>query len=71
MLIYNLLFILNFLCLLRIPDSYDAKIAKFCNFWTFWPVTQLIDYLLKIRQKPFLPNTPSMEQWAKRLFVSF
>ncbi len=26
---------------LRIPDSYDAKIAKICNFWTFWPVIQL------------------------------
>ena len=25
---------------LRIPDSYDAKIAKLCNFWTFWPVMQ-------------------------------
>ncbi len=27
---------------LRIPDSYDAKIAKICDFWTFWPVIQLI-----------------------------
>ncbi len=27
---------------LRIPDSYDAKIAKNCNLWTFWPVIQLI-----------------------------
>ncbi len=27
---------------LRIPDSYDAKIAKICNCWTFWPVIQLI-----------------------------
>ncbi len=26
---------------LRIPDSYDAKIAKFCYLWTFWPVIQL------------------------------
>ena len=23
---------------LRIPDSYDAKIAKICNLWTFWSV---------------------------------
>ncbi len=23
---------------LRIPDSYDAKIAKICKFWTLWPV---------------------------------
>ncbi len=21
--------------LLRIPDTYEAKIAKICNFWTF------------------------------------
>ncbi len=30
---------------LRIPDSYGAKI---CNFWTFWPVIQLINHLFKI-----------------------
>ncbi len=29
---------------LRIPDSCDAKIAKFCNLWTFWPVIKLIKY---------------------------
>ncbi len=28
--------------MLRLPDSYDAKIAKICNLWTFWPVIQLI-----------------------------
>ncbi len=28
--------------LLRIPDTYEAKIAKIGNFWTFWPVIQLI-----------------------------
>ena len=44
---------------LRIPDSYDAKIAKICNFWTFWPVIRLINNLFK------------MEHWAKRLFVGF
>ena len=27
---------------LRIPDSYDAKIAKIYNLWTLWPVIQLI-----------------------------
>ncbi len=27
---------------LRIPDGYDAKIAKTCSFWTFWPVFRLI-----------------------------
>ncbi len=36
---------------LRIPDSYDAKIAKICNLWTLWLVIQLINHLLKIRQK--------------------
>ncbi len=36
---------------LRIPDSYDAKIAKICNFWTFWPVIQLINDLFKIQKK--------------------
>ncbi len=32
--------------LLRIPDTYEAKIAKICNFWTFQPVIQLINNLL-------------------------
>ncbi len=27
---------------LRIPDSYDAKIAKIRYFETFWPIIQLI-----------------------------
>ncbi len=27
---------------LRLPDTYEAKIAKNGNFWTFWPVFQLI-----------------------------
>ena len=35
-------------CLLRIPDSYDANIAKIRNFWTFLPVIQLITHLSKI-----------------------
>ena len=26
--------------LLRIPDSYGAKIAQICNLWTFWPAIQ-------------------------------
>ncbi len=43
---------------LRIPDSYDAKIAKIGNFWKFWPVIQLINHLFKIRQKAFLTNAP-------------
>ncbi len=28
---------------LRIPDSYNAKIAKICNLWTLWPVIQLMN----------------------------
>ncbi len=36
--------------ILRILASYEAKIAKICNFWTFWPVTKLINHLFKIRQ---------------------
>ncbi len=23
---------------LRVLASYEAKIGKLCNFWTFWPV---------------------------------
>ncbi len=30
---------------------YEAKNSKICNFWTFWPVIQLINDLFKIRQK--------------------
>ncbi len=45
-------------CQLRILASYEAKIAKICNFWTFSPVIQLINHLLKIWQKAFLPNVP-------------
>ncbi len=26
---------------LRILASYEAKIAKICNFWAFWPVIHL------------------------------
>ena len=44
--------------LLRIPDSYDAKIAKICYLGTLWPVIQLKDHIFEIRQKAFLPNAP-------------
>ena len=37
---------------LTILASYEAKIAKICNFWTFWPVIQLMYHLFKIRKKP-------------------
>ncbi len=40
---------------IRIPDSYDAKIAKFCYLWTSWPVIQL--------KKPYFRNL------TKRLFA--
>ena len=35
---------------LRICAMYEAKNSKICNFWTFWPVIQLINHLFKIRQ---------------------
>ncbi len=38
---------------LRLPDSYDAKVAKICNLWTFWPVIQSI---LKSNKKHFCPT---------------
>ena len=43
---------------LRILARSEAKIAKICNFWTLWPVIQLVNHLFKIRQKAFLPNAP-------------
>ncbi len=46
------------LCSLRLPDSYDAKIAKIWNLWTFWSVIQSRNHLFKIPQKAFLPNAP-------------
>ena len=42
-------------CDLRVPDSYDAKIAKIGVLLPFWPVIQLISLHLR------------MEHWAKRL----
>ena len=38
---------------LRIPDSYDAKIAKVCSLWTFWPV---IGHLVKKVSYRFLKD---------------
>ncbi len=37
---------------LRIPDSYDAKIAKICHLWTLLPVIQLNDHIYR----PERPN---------------
>ena len=39
--------------ILRLPHRNDAKIAKICNRWTFWPVIQPINNLYKISQRPF------------------
>ncbi len=33
---------------------YEAKNSKICNFWTFWPVIQLIIFS-KSDKKPFCP----------------
>ena len=41
---------------LRILASYEAKIAKNCNFWTSRPVIKLINHLFKIWQIGFLPS---------------
>ena len=49
---------------LRIPDSYDAKIAKICYLWTLLPVIQLKDHIFEIRQtsdkKAFLSDFEKM-----------
>ncbi len=45
---------------LRIPDSYDAKIAEICYLWTFCPVIQLKSHIFEIRQKAFFHNAPYM-----------
>ncbi len=66
-------------CFLRILASNEAKLAEICNFWTLWPVIQLMHHLFKIQQKGFLPRQwhsnaaffTSMDHWAKRLFVRF
>ena len=33
---------------LRIPDTYELKIAEICNFWTFKSVIQLTNHLFEI-----------------------
>ena len=33
--------------ILRIPDSYDAKIAKFCYLCTLWHVIQLKKHIFQ------------------------
>ncbi len=51
---------------LRIPDSYGAKIAKIYNFWTSWPVFQLVRHLVKILQ-----NKIFFRQILKRWLISW
>ncbi len=60
---YGLFFLLKQICTylwrsLRIPAMYEVKNSKICNFWTFWPVIQLINHLFQIRQKAFLKKLP-------------
>ena len=59
-------------CVLRI-------LAKICNFWTIWPVIQLLNYLFKIRQKSFCLTDKNLfvqcsihvKSAVKRLSVGF
>ena len=39
--------------MLRLPDTYEPKIAKIGNFWTFWHVIQPICHLFKIQKRAF------------------
>ena len=64
---------------LRIPDSYDAKIVKICNPWTFWPFNSANKPSIQNPTKnPFAQCSidvttlfTSMEHWPKRIFVRF
>ncbi len=56
---------------LRIPDSYDAKIAKIVNFWTFWPVIQLIYHLFKIKKSTFLSTLLRWKKCSDILKIAF
>ncbi len=52
-------------CLLRLPHTNDAKIAKICNLWTFWLVIQVKNHLwhlFKIQKKAFCPM---FHKWNK------
>ncbi len=39
---FQMVFIISYL---RIPAMYEVINSKICNFWTFWPVIQLIHHL--------------------------
>ena len=54
---------------LRIPDSYDAKIAKVYNLWMFWPVIQLINHLLINRQLFFYRLWAKRPRWIEHCIV--
>ncbi len=49
---------------LRLPHRNDAKIAKFCNLWTFWIVIQLINHLFKIQKNAFCPTLLRWNLWS-------
>ncbi len=66
---------LQLILTLKIPDNYDAKIAKICNPWTFWHVIQPMNNLFKIQQKAFCPMLHRckgfLEHWAKGFLSDF
>ncbi len=55
--------ILHRVVALRIPDSYDAKIAKICNLRIFLTKSFVVICVTAL--------FTSMEHWAKRAFVGF
>ncbi len=52
----NIIQCCNLLEDLRIPDSYDAKIAKICYLWTLLPAIRLKDHIFETQQKSFLSD---------------
>ncbi len=49
---------------------YEAENSKICNFWTFWPVIQVVNHFFKIRQKAFRPKCPEVLYLPHALHVS-
>ncbi len=48
---------------LRILDTYEAKNGKICNFWTIWPVIQLINDHLQIWLRHICPTVHRFISW--------
>ena len=49
--------------------SYEAKIAKICNFWTFWPVNQLMNHTHRgVWQRCTGPMNKMDTSWVHRIF---